>query len=413
MIDIQPSSTAVNQEQLKLAFDAFNAASEQLSGVYQDLQLKVERLTQELALANGELHRQLSAKEALSQKLTLLLNALPGGVVALNVDERVEQVNPAASLMLGDPIINLSWQKIIDERLLPTAIANEWNVEWQSGENIAMEQRRIRIESSPADPAGRRILLIHDITEAYAMQERIRRNQRLTSMGEMAANLAHQLRTPLSTALLYASHLGNDALMPDERQKFATKTIERLKHLEHLTGDMLRFVKGETAQFESVEISTLLMELQQVIEPQIKRSGMYLNIHDHSQGVNLMTDRKALCGAFINLLENAVQVSAVGDEITLICDLKKNDVVFRVHDNGPGIDNMLREHLFEPFFTTRTEGTGLGLAIVRAVVQSMGGSIEVNSAPQSGSEFIIRLPRTIKDDENARDEGGMGGYSNE
>ncbi|PTN11605.1 PAS/PAC sensor signal transduction histidine kinase [Nitrosomonas aestuarii] len=413
MIDIESSSsTTVDQEQLKLAFDAFNAASEQLSGVYQDLQLQVERLTYELALANGELHRQLSAKEALSQKLTLLLNALPGGVIALNANERVEQVNPAASLMLGDPLVNLSWQKITDERLLPTAIANEWNVEWQSGGNNAMKQRRIRIESSPADSAGRRILLIHDITEAYAMQEQIRRNQRLTSMGEMAANLAHQLRTPLSTALLYASHLGNDALMPGERQKFATKTIERLKHLEHLTGDMLRFVKGETAQFKPVEISALLTELQQVIEPQIKRSGMFFNIHDHSQGVNLMTDRKALCGAFINLLENAVQVSAVGDEITLSCDLKNNDVVFRVHDNGTGIDNMHQEHLFEPFFTTRTEGTGLGLAIVRAVVQSMGGSIEVNSTPQLGSEFIIRLPRTIKGGGIAGDERDAGGYSN-
>ena len=401
MIDMRSSSvTTVDQEQLKLAFAAFNEASEQLSGVYLDLQLQVKQLTQELALANGELHRQLAAKEALSQKLTLLLKALPGGVIALDANENVEQVNPAASLILNDPLVNLSWQTITDERLTSTAIANEWNVKCRADGNVAPDQRRIRIESSPADSTGGRILLIHDITEAFAMQEQIRRNQRLTSMGEMAANLAHQLRTPLSTALLYASHLGNDALASEERQKFATKTIERLKHLEQLTGDMLRFVKGETAQLESVEISTLLTELQQVIEPQIKRSGMCFNIHDNSRGVSLMTDRKALCGAFINLLENAVQVSVQGDEISLRCDLVQDDVVFSVHDNGPGIDNMLREHLFEPFFTTRSEGTGLGLAIVRAVVQSMGGCVDVNSTFNIGSEFIIRLPRNIPDMRN-------------
>lgn len=395
MSNIQSASIAADQEQLKLAFAAFNEASEQLSGIYQDLQCQVERLTHELALANGELHRQLAAKEVLSQKLTVLLNALPGGVIALDANACIEQVNPAASAILGDPLAGLAWQTIIDERLIPTAIANEWNVNVKGNpdEVPINAQRCIHIESSPVNSAGRQILLVHDITEAHAMQEKIRRNQRLTSMGEMAANLAHQLRTPLSSALLYASHLGNDALTSEERQKFASKTIERLKHLEHLTGDMLRFVKGEAAQLESVTMSTLLIELRQVIEPQIKHSGMYFVIHDNSQSVSLVTDRKALCGVLINLLENAMQASTQGDEITLICDLQKDDVVFSVHDNGPGIDNALRERLFEPFFTTRSDGTGLGLAIVRAVIQSMGGRVEVSSEPNAGSDFIIRLPR--------------------
>jgi two-component system sensor histidine kinase FlrB len=391
MSNIQSSSIAVDQEQLKLAFAAFNEASEQLSGVYQDLQFQVKQLTHELALANGELHRQLAAKEVLSQKLTVLLNTLPGGVVALDAHACIEQVNPAASVMLSEPLVGLSWQTIIDERLIPTTIAHEWNVKGNPGEITVNARRRIHIESSPVDSAGRQILLVHDITETHVMQERARRNQRLTSMGEMAANLAHQLRTPLSSALLYASHLGNDALTSEERQKFASKTVERLKHLEHLTGDMLRFVKGEAAQLESVAMSSLLVELQQVAELQVRHSGACFVIHDNSQGVSLVTDRKALCGVLLNLLENAMQASA--DEITLSCDLVEDDVVFSVHDNGTGIDAVLQERLFEPFFTTRSDGTGLGLAIVRAVIQSLGGRVEVNSELDAGSEFNIRLPR--------------------
>ena len=393
MSDVHSPSVVFDQEQLKLAFAAFNEASEQLSGVYQDLQFQVEQLTYELALANGELHRQLAAKEVLSQKLTMLLNTLPGGVIALDANTCIEQINPAASVMLGDSLVGMSWQSIIDERLIPTAVANEWKVKGNSDETVVNTERRIHIESSPVDSAGRQILLVHDITEAHALQEQVRRNQRLTSMGEMAANLAHQLRTPLSSALLYASHLGNDALTSDERQKFAAKTIERIKHLEHLTGDMLRFVKGEAAQLESVKMSALLVELRQVVEPQIKHAGMYFVIHDNSQSISLVTDHKALCGALINLLENAIQASDQGDEITLSCDLVRDDVVFTVHDNGSGIDHALRERLFEPFFTTRSEGTGLGLAIVRAVIQSMGGRVEVNSEPNAGSEFIIFLPK--------------------
>jgi two-component system sensor histidine kinase FlrB len=378
-----------DQEQLKLAFAAFNEASEQLSGVYQDLQHQVAQLTRELALANGELHKQLIAKENLSQQLSLLLNALPGGVIALDVQERIEQVNPAAIAILGESLVGSNWQRVAQERLVPTAITNEWLLERQQ----TVEQRRIRIESSATDLAGRQILLVNDITEAYAIQEQIRRNQRLTSMGEMAANLAHQLRTPLSTALLYANHLGSDTLTPDERRKFATKTIERLHHLEHLTKDMLRFVKGETTQLEKVVISDLLAELQQVIEPQMAPLNLQFIIRDHSHAESLMTNHQALCGAMINLLENAIQASSPGDQIVLSSNLEAENIVLSVHDDGPGIDSALQERLFEPFFTTRSEGTGLGLAIVRGVIQSMGGSVHIHSLPNAGSEFVVRLPR--------------------
>lgn len=390
---IEVKTVSADQEQLQLAFAAFNEASEQLSGVYQELQHQVAQLTRELASANGELRRQLVAKEDLSRQLSFLLNALPGGVLALNADECIEQVNPAALAIFGEPLLGLTWHQVIEERLLSTTVTNEWYLKATK----TMEQRRIRVESSAADSTDRRILLVNDITEAYAMQEQIRRNQRLTAMGEMAANLAHQIRTPLSTALLYASHLGSDALTPGERQKFATKTIERLHHLEHLTKDMLRFVKGETTQLENVVISDLLAELRQVIEPQMIPLSLQLIVHDHSQAESLMTNHQALCGAMINLLENAMQASSPGGRIILTGSVEAESIILSVHDDGPGIDAALQERLFEPFFTTRSEGTGLGLAIVRGVIQSMGGSVQINSLPDSGSEFVIRLPRNKGD----------------
>ncbi|MEK7301835.1 MAG: PAS domain-containing protein, partial [Pseudomonadota bacterium] len=114
---IKTESLSADQEQLRLAFAAFNEASEQLSGVYQELQHQVAQLTRELALANGELQRQLIAKEDLSQQLGFLLNALPGGVVALNAHERIEQVNPAATSIFGEPLLGLTWHQVIQERL--------------------------------------------------------------------------------------------------------------------------------------------------------------------------------------------------------------------------------------------------------------------------------------------------------
>lgn len=393
MKTIETRSLSVDQEQLQLAFVAFNEASEQLSGVYQKLQHQVAQLTRELALANGELQRQLIEKEDLSQQLSFLLNALPGGVLALDANERIEQVNPAAVSLLGEPLVGLLWNQIIQERLSSTSMINEWHVNCPQG----TKQRRIRIQSSATDSTGKQILLINDITEDYEIQEKIRRNQRLTSMGEMAANLAHQLRTPLATALLYANHLGSNALKPEERQKFATKTIERLHHLEQLTKDMLRFVKGETTELENVVISDLLTELQQVLEPQLTALKLQLIVRDQSQAASLMTNHQALCGAMINLLENAMQVSSPGGQIILTGLIDKDTIVLSVYDDGPGIDIALQERLFEPFFTTRSEGTGLGLAIVRGVIQSMGGTVHIHSLPERGSEFVIRLPRVKGD----------------
>ncbi|MDH5552732.1 MAG: HAMP domain-containing histidine kinase [Nitrosomonas sp.] len=384
-----PNVSSADHEQLRHAFAIFNETSEQLSGAYKELQAEVTQLTKELAVANGELHRQLVAKEDLSQRLTLLLTALPAGVIALDTADCVEQVNPAAISVLGEPLMGLPWVNVLDERLSQTTVASEWNLK----QDNAVCPRRVRIESSTCESTGRRILLVHDITEAHAMQEQVKRNQRLTSMGEMAANLAHQLRTPLSTALLYASHLGNGSLAADEREQFAAKTTERLHHLEHLINDMLRFVKGETAQLEDIVISDLLTEMKHVIEPQMARYNLQFTVHDRSKGVSLTIDYKALCGALTNLLENAMQFSCAGDFVVLACDADDKAVIITVSDDGPGIDIEVQERLFEPFYTTRSEGTGLGLAIVRGVIKSMGGSVQVNSLPNAGCEFVIKLPR--------------------
>lgn len=388
-----PASLPTDYERLQSAFAVFNEASEQLSVVYQDLQQQVEQLTRELALANGELQRQLAEKEDLSRRLSLLLTALPAGVIALDAQGCVEQTNPAASAILGEPLVGLSWHENITTRLLETTVANEWRLRPESTKSPC----RIRIESSTIDLTGRQILLVHDITQAYEMQEQVKRNQRLTAMGEMAANLAHQLRTPLSTALLYAAQLKNETLAAHERQQFAVKTTERLLHLERLINDMLRFVKGETTQLEKISAASLLAELRHDIEPQMLASELQFLVHDNSDGACLMADRKALCGALINLLENAMQVSHAGDRVLLACDIDEDSVLLRVSDDGPGIDAALQARLFEPFFTTRPEGTGLGLAIARGVIQSMGGSIHINTVASPGSEFFITLPRYLSE----------------
>lgn len=375
-------------EELEQAFSLFNLASQQLTGAYQELQQQVERLTAELAVANGELRRQLLEKEALSQRLSNLLAAMPAGVVVLNQSGIIIDANPAAHTMFATTLPGENWEGVAKTELHPTVLPNEWELQ-TPGSTLA--PRRVSITGSPLDSAGGRVLVILDITAAYTTQRELQRHQRLSAMGEMAAGLAHQLRTPLATALLYAAHLGKNTLPEAERVRFAEKVLARLRHLEHLIQDMLMFVKGETAGQENIAVSALLGELQQVIEPQLG-VNLHLEVNDRSAGATLLGSRKALTGALLNLLENAMQACRNGGQITLQGARAGHEAVLSVADDGPGIDPAIQERLFEPFFTTRSDGTGLGLAIVRGVVEAHGGAVTLDSTPGQGSRFTLRLP---------------------
>lgn len=375
-------------QRLRQAFEIFSGAADKLSHAYGELQSEVMRLRGELAAANDELRRQLAEKAELSRRLGALLAALPGGVVALDPNGVIEDVNPAAERILGEPLLGLPWTEIVGGRLSGTGHSGEWTLS-SAGHGKTL---RLRIESSVPDEEGRRILLVHDITEMHVMQEQMRRSQRLSAMGEVAASLAHRLRTPLATALLYCSHLADPDLAEDQRSGFAAKALDRLRHLERLIHDMLLFVKGTGAGCDRVHLSALLEELRQVMEPQMSRRGVHFEVHDGSNAAWVRADRRALQAAMMSLLENALQACSDGGSVSLECTQRVGGLVLAVRDSGPGIDPDIRDRIFEPFFTTRAGGTGLGLAIVRQVADSLGGSVRVRSIPGLGTEFALYLP---------------------
>lgn len=378
----------IDPQELEQAFSLFNQVSAQLTDAYQELQQQVERLTGDLAAANQELRCQLLEKEALSQRLGHLLAAMPAGVVVLDQQGVVDEVNPAARAMFRGDLTGRRWGEISAEALTPAGLPHEWVLDAADGTGV----RRVGINSSPLDAAGGQVLLIHDVTEAYAMQRELQRHQRLSAMGEMAAGLAHQLRTPLATALLYTAHLNKPGLPEGERLRFSEKVLARLRHLEHLIQDMLLFVKGESAGQEEIKVSSLLAELQQVMEPQMMQRNLGFRVEDGSRGAVVKGSRKSLVGALLNLLENAMQACPDHGRIELMGVRDEDCVALTVVDSGQGVDPAIQERLFEPFYTTRSDGTGLGLAIVRGVAEAHRGSVQVVSTPGAGSEFSLRLP---------------------
>jgi len=228
--------------------------------------------------------------------------------------------------------------------------------------------------------------------EKQALRESMQRAERLAAMGEMAARLAHQLRTPLATALLYAAQLADPELPAAKRAGFAGKTVDRLRHLERLIEDMLLFVRGVSADVETVAAGDLLAEVFQTLEPQALARGLLFEARDESKGRKLKADRLALNAALLGLAENALFACRPGGRVCVAAMAKDAGIEFRVSDDGAGIAPEVQVRLFEPFFTTRKGGTGLGLAIVRAVAEAHGGSVDVRSTAGVGSEFALCLP---------------------
>lgn len=362
----------------------FNQVSEQLTRAYMELQKQVEQLTHELAIANGELRRQLEEKESLSQRLSRLLDALPAGVVVLDSQGYIVEANPAALLLLSRPLLGERWEAVCRRELAPTNVPGEWQV--------SASGCRLAISSSQIGAQEGEILLLQDITEAYRLQEQLQRHQRLSSMGEMVAGLAHQLRTPLAAAVLYASHLRGE-LPPADRERFAQKALARLHSLERLIKDMLIFVRGGKALQEVLSVAALIADVRHVMEPQMQQHGIDFQVQEDSGGFLLLGSREALAGALQNLLTNAIQACTQGGQVVLAVEADSVGWLrFCIRDSGKGMPAEVQQRLFEPFFTTRTDGTGLGLAIVREVAQMHGGEVWATSTEGVGSEFCMRLP---------------------
>lgn len=385
-------------QELQRAFDVFNQVSLELTQAYEGLQARVESLTAELAVANGELLRQYQEKDALSERLSLLLNAMPAGVVVLDSAARVSEANPAARAMFGEGVVGSDWRLLAQSQLAATDAPDEWQ----------LGPQRVVIAESPLDSAGGRILLLHDITVAHGLKADLERNQRLAAMGEMAASLAHQLRTPLATALLYSSNLAQPELSDLARARFAEKATAQLKRLERLIQDVLLFARGESIGREAIPVAQLLGEAAHILEPLCAEKGVAFSVELSAGSSIIMGGQKPLGGALVNLLENALQACETGGAVVLAAAMVGKRVRISVRDTGPGISPEAQARIFEPFFTTRGQGTGLGLAIALGVARAHGGTIEVSSVPGEGSEFVMLLPAGAQPLQQQTEDHGSG-----
>lgn len=372
-------------EKLTDAFQLFNELSQSLSDSYQGLQEQVVSLSEELTAARTERLKTLIEKEKLADRLQQILAALPAAVIVLNTNDEVVDCNAIAIDCLGEPLIGQDWLDIV-QRSLISVFDNPHERRLTNGVRVSVTQNVLNNESG-------QIILLSDVSELRSLQDKVNQQKHLSAMGEMVASMAHQVRTPLSTAILYASQMNKPQLPDKSRIKFSNKILERLHYLERQVNDMLIFAKEGRLAMDSFSLQDFLQKVSGHMNDMTMMSQVNFSINNDIQADVMLGNEDALLGAIMNLLNNAVEAQQGEGQISMRVSQKdQTSLQIKIQDNGMGMDEETKRRLFEPFYTSKVKGTGLGLAVVDSVVRAHSGSIQCESKKGSGTLFTLFLP---------------------
>lgn len=315
-----------------------------------------------------------------TEEFAHLIDIMPAAVVVVGGEGRIIRANAAARTWLGEDVNGRTWREVIARHLTPHA-----------GDDVVLEDGRIlNLSTCPLGVRPGQVVVMQDVTENRRLHQRLGHYQRLSAMGEMAARLAHQIRTPLASVMLHLSNLSKVQSYGDV-SRVADKCLERLHHLNRVVEDMLLFARGGTQETENLEVSELFRRVAE--QNQTMAGQTAIQLQDDSHGAMVRGNRTMLVSMLQNLIDNAIQACGDGAQIELSARrMPRQRIQLAISDNGPGVPEDLRARIFEPFFTTRAQGTGLGLAVVHAVTRDHHAEIDLDSEPGCGAKFTITFP---------------------
>jgi len=396
-------------------FRAFTDAAERLKQRVDALNLQVEQ-------KNQELERNLIEKEKVKTYLSNIFENLAIGVLVTDLDGAVTSVNRAGSRLLG-----LSGEEMVGEGvddLLGAPVLSDHAPAGEEG--VSLEEpityarndgESLRLEVSvnrmlAGDKALGFILNVQDVTLLKRLEEHAARRNRLTAMGEMAANMAHEIRNPLGSIELFASLVRKGLPEDDERQPLMNHIFSAVRSMNHIISNLLQYSKPRPVHRDRLDVHALLAEVLEFSRYQAEQNGVRFTEALEAPRPDIRGDRELLKQVFHNLILNAVQAMPEGGALSIATrELKLADpkllarfgdhglpraeldaVEVRFQDTGVGMPKEVQNQIFDPFFTTKAQGTGLGLAIANNILESHHATIDVESRVNRGTTLILMFP---------------------
>ncbi|MCL5272824.1 MAG: ATP-binding protein [Gammaproteobacteria bacterium] len=312
-----------------------------------------------------------------------ILSSLPNALVILNAQGRVVWLNPSAEAMLGYGLIGSLWLDVIQRAFVPRA---------DDGHEVSLaDGRRVHVAISSLDSLPGILITLSDITATRDYEKARENEKRLVSIGTMTAQLAHQIRTPLSSAILYTEHLNNLPQLDSRVTNWIRRIQECHASIEQQIQDLLLFARGTSIEPVSMDMNYWCAQLMQRAQPYVDSSSVIFNTNNYLKTNESIIHGESLIGAVLNLIINAMQSEATEINLTL-ASMDDSGIQISVEDNGKGMTEEVKLQAFSPFFTTKAQGTGLGLAVVFAVVKAHGGKVTLESVEGEGTQVHLYIP---------------------
>jgi signal transduction histidine kinase len=348
-----------------------------------------------------------------------IVNSMRNGVIAIHRDGRLALMNDDAyrsfALVrqpndIGRPFVEVLRDRPAILRVLSgvfemSTLPNRAELRLKDLDRV-IGYTLSQVKDDSGQPIGA-VMFFKDLTQVEQLNERERLRDRLASLGEMAAGIAHELKNPLAGIEVMAGLLRRQVPDSKDAQSLLADILSEAKLANAIVVEMLEFVRPVRLQVERTDVNDVLQQAVQLAETKATRGEARVTVEVAPALPMIDGDHHQLTQVFTNLVANAFDAlegkghvtisafpSAIGDNPSFGGQVLPPSpiVVVDVADDGPGIPAELSDKIFNPFFTTKLQGTGLGLAIVRKIIDAHDGLIDVSSSPQNGTRFRVTLP---------------------
>jgi len=334
-----------------------------------------------------------------------LISRLPVGIIATDREGRINTINGAAASMIGrlrEQAVG-NWPAAVLPPDLNDLLAGsrdpgelldrEMSLAPPEGGPLTVSVSVVPVTNQEGAVMGR-VLLIYDLTELKELEKRVRRHDRLVSLGKMAAGVAHEVRNPLSSIKGFATFLGSKFAAGSKEEEIASLLVAEVERLNRTISELLNYARPLPLQLAPVALGDLVRSSLQLVSSDARELGVAISTELAPELPCISGDGDRLNQVLLNLYLNAFQAMAAGGKLTVIARHlpASRKVELIVEDTGTGIGPEILERIMDPYFTTKASGTGLGLAIAQKIVDEHEGEIRFENREGGGVRATVTLP---------------------
>ncbi len=363
-----------------------------------------------IAIENARLYQSLEQKamqiERLKDFSENIVESLNIGVVTVDLQDRIESWNPQLEGLLGIPRNEALHRKLQD--VLPGDLVSEITSHAKDDHVAGIYKFRLEtrangravVNASIAPLVGKngarlgRLILLDDITQRVRLEEQMVQTEKLTSLGLLAAGVAHEVNTPLAVISNYIQMLAKQIPSDDPRQQTIERIVKQTFRASEIVNNLLNFSRTGAAELIEVDINSVLEETLALVQHPLKTAHVSVVKNYKQELPAVLGSITRLQQVFLNLFMNARDAMPQGGMLQVSTLTYNGSVAVEVTDTGAGIPPENLQRIFDPFFTTKAtgRGTGLGLSVSYGIIKEHAGKVDVRSTPGKGTSFRLEFP---------------------